>query len=193
MTDRLLAEGVAGGDEGALREFYEAHCDRLYNFIYHRVGADHPSAEDVTQETFLAALKAIHTFRGGAGLFTWLCAIARHKIADHYRRLRQRDLAALQLRVIENHSLAEAPSAEQLLVTREGIERTREALRHLPAVYQQVLTLKYIDGLPVNRIAEELERTPKSVESLLTRAREALRLRLSGSGPGAGSGDEQER
>ena len=169
---------MSRGDEEALREFYEMYCDRLYGFIFYRVGADHPITEDLTQETFLSALKALHAFQGEASLFTWLCAIARHKIADHYRQLRRGDFNELGLQVIEPPRLTENFSPEEDLGKRQDIEHAYVALRKLPALYRQVLMLKYIDEWPVNRIASEIERTPKATESLLTRARVALRMRL---------------
>lgn len=169
-----LARRLAAGDEAALEAFYRRYVDRIYGFAYTRLCGDRPAAEEVTQETFLAVLRTVGSYCGEAPLFAWLCTIARHKIADHYRRARRRDES-------QQHQVVEEPGSapdelEARLLEEERRQRVLAALSRLPPHYRQALALKYLDGEPVRAIAAELELSPKATESLLSRAREALRL-----------------
>jgi len=170
-----LARRLAAGDEAALEAFYRRYVDRVYGFVYTRLCGDRPAAEEVTQETFLAVLRTVGSYRGEASLFAWLCTIARHKIADHYRRARRRDESQQQLQVVEEPGSAPG-ELEARLLAEEQRQRVLAALGRLPPHYRQALALKYLDGQPVRAIAAELGLSPKATESLLTRAREALRL-----------------
>jgi DNA-directed RNA polymerase specialized sigma24 family protein len=84
--DRDLVRRIAAGEQAALAAFYECYADPLFAFIYHHLDRCRADAEDVWQKTLLAAIRPASSYGGRSRLFTWLCAIARHKIADHLRR-----------------------------------------------------------------------------------------------------------
>ena len=80
------AQRLRKGDLTVMEELFTIYADRLYSLIFHQVNRDQALAEDITQETFLSALKSAKNFRGKSKLYTWLVSIAHHKIADQYRR-----------------------------------------------------------------------------------------------------------
>jgi RNA polymerase sigma-70 factor (ECF subfamily) len=170
---------LSKGDTAAIEELYRLYFDRLYSMIYNQVGMSHSNAEDVAQETWLAAIKSIRKFRGDCRPYTWLCSIAWHKIRDfqrrHYRssaRIRQLppDTEITELRFIDS-----APLPEQIVEKEETRELVRRVLSSLPSHYQQVLTLKYVEEMSAKEINKTLNKSIKSVESMLDRARLALR------------------
>jgi len=125
-------------------------------------------AEDLTAEAFLAAADALQG-RGVPELSTgWLIGVARHKLADHWRRVEreQRSLAAVEPTVPD----ADDPWDEWL-----DAEAAYSALAQLPIPQRAALTLRYLDGLPVPAVAEHLGRSITATETLLVRARAALR------------------
>lgn len=174
------------GDADAWRALFETYAEPLYLYAYHRLG-DAVLAEDVRQETFLSAIENIDRYRGDAPLFGWLCGIARHKSQDAARKQAQQSVretalepSALDMAGDEDLYLPDrsAPAPEDCLVTGEQRAAVVEALWSLPEAYRRALVWRYARSEPVDRIAERMEKSYKSVESLLSRARAALREQL---------------
>jgi RNA polymerase sigma-70 factor (ECF subfamily) len=176
-ADRL--DLIAAGDERSVSEFVARYGDRLYNFVYQRMGRRQEDAEDITYDTFLAATQAAAVFRGDSTVFTWLCGIARRKIAAHYRAANRRgrlpqerliameDCGELRSDAADPHELAErGESRVELVRGVVGAMRDAEA---------EVLILKYVMEMDVREIAQTIGRTAKAAESLLSRARESFR------------------
>lgn len=166
-----LARRLRRGDPDALAIFSDAFLHRVYAFVFYRVAGDQQTAEDITQESFLSAIAALERFDGRSALFTWLCSIARHKLADHYRRHYRLEQAQAAL---EEPLDPELDPADWM----EREERRRQilgVLRSQPARYQQVLALKYLDRLSGKELARTLGLSEDAAESLLTRARAAFR------------------
>lgn len=189
--ERELVHRLRRGDEAALASFCAAFLDRVYAFVYYRVSGDQQTAEDITQETFVAALGALERFDGRTGLFTWLCGIARHKVADHYRRLRRLEQAQVAL-----ERAADLDAVEGLDARLEQEERRRRvlaALRQLPPHYRQVLALKYLDRVSVRQIAVELDLSEEAAASLLARARSAFRRTFQAPKTGTAEGEVREQ
>ena len=178
-----LIEKLCSGDSTAMEEFYNTYRNRLYLLILEQVGQDQAIAEDLVQETFLAALSSMDKIRGDSQLYTWLRSIALHKINDFYRRQARRpkpkesssDFDALkQLEQIGD----DEPPTLTVLESKEIRQSVHQALEDLPQDYQEVLVLKYLEEMPVLEISEVMGRSPKSVEGLLSRARKAMRDKL---------------
>jgi RNA polymerase sigma-70 factor (ECF subfamily) len=178
--DLTLARQVADGDETALEAFYARYADPLFAFIYHHVDESHPDAEDIWQDTLLAAIRALPTYRGRSRLFTWLCGIARHKIADHFRRqgrsvaevfsdVPQAELAAL---------IGAGTLPEEVVARRATRVRVVEALATLRDDYRMALVARYADEQAVVEVARLLGKSYKATESLLSRARVAFQEAL---------------
>ena len=170
-------------DEKALTldTLYEGYRERLLRFVLTKIGGDAATAEDIVQEAFTAALVSLSGFRSRSSPYTWLCSIAQHKIADHYRRQPPghcgAELSLDYLADVESQDTT-ASSIEKWLEHQETRDMVRTALHDLPPDYIDVIKYKYFEGLSVNEIGLEMGRTPKAIEGLLARARRALSLNL---------------
>ncbi|MDQ3938740.1 MAG: RNA polymerase sigma factor, partial [Chloroflexota bacterium] len=137
-------------------------------------GGDQGLAEELTQQTFIQALERQDTFAGRSSDMTWLVAIARNKLADHYRRVDREERRHLRL-IVREINVQDGDSTWAL----EDREVVQAALRGLPALQRAAVVLCYVDGLSVREAAEILKRSESATESLLSRARERLRSTLS--------------
>jgi RNA polymerase sigma-70 factor (ECF subfamily) len=183
-----LVERLRYGDLAAMEQLFNTYFDRLYSLVFHEVGRDQAVAEDVTQEIFLSALTSISKFRGQSKLYTWLCSIAHHKIADFYRRQereRKYRKRASNTGAIEPEQIPDTgPPVADMTESEETRHTVEQALLSLPLDYRQVLILKYVEEMSVQEISQIMHRSLKSVEGLLARARKALRTRLIASSEG---------
>ncbi|MGO9657069.1 MAG: RNA polymerase sigma factor [Acidimicrobiales bacterium] len=178
--EREMLVAAAAGDHEALRWLLDEVAPTVYGFVYARVGGDDAAAEDVLQETLMEAVKGAASFRGEASASTWMCAIARRRLGRYYESERRAEVARRSLRVVED-----ARSSEDVAGTAELVERQDEVVRalgRLPALQRQVLVLKYLEDMPVQDIALQVNRSRVQVQSLLQRGREGLRRELGGQG-----------
>jgi len=177
-SDRSLAEALARGDREAVETLYRELCDPLYAFVFHRVGGDRSDAEDVTQETFLTALREAHGFEARSTLRTWVFGIAKNKARERLRARRRERSRRLDERGGEvERALAQVETTDLPAAVIEAEETARlvgTALAHLPAGYRQTLTEKYVAGRTLAEIARRQSRSPKAVESSVQRARRAF-------------------
>jgi len=162
-----------------MAQFVESHADAVYRYVYQRLDRTH-DVDDLVQEIFLAAWRALGTFRGECELQTWLLGVARHKIGDYYRET-FRNLALED--EIDEASPPEGLTFEIDFASeidgRKLEARTRQVLSALPDRYRSVLLWRYWDQRSVREMAERSGKTPKSVERLLARARHEFRRRWS--------------
>jgi RNA polymerase sigma-70 factor, ECF subfamily len=177
--DRELVRRMLAGDEAAFARFFDGASRGLLRFALRRLANDADAAEEVVQVTLTQALRKLHTWRGEAALFTWLCAICRREILAHWRRrqrlarevgLAEDDAevrAAFDGRAVE----ADAAAAHRWDVA----ERVHATLGGLPQHYGDALEWKYVEEVPVEEVGRRLGLGLKATESLLTRAREAFR------------------
>jgi len=164
---------AAAGRAEAVRWLLDDVAPVVHGFIWARVGGDRVVAEDLLQETLLAAVAAASNFRAESSVSTWMCGIARHLIAKHWESERRAEVTRSRLQAVAD----EQPQQDHTddLVRREEVAR---ALGRLPALQRQVLALKYLDGLAVQEIAAQVGRSKVQVQSLLQRGREGLRREL---------------
>ena len=181
FSDWALVRRLLAGEEDAFRQFFDGHFPRLYRFALRRTEGDHDAAEEIAQKTLITAMRKLHTFRGEATLFTWLCAICRRELAA-WRVARGRQSALMlseDAPEIQNQLAALAAVAAQqpdeAFDRRETARLVQVALDLLPGSYSEVLEWKYIYGLSVAEISERMSTGPKAVESLLGRARRSFR------------------
>jgi RNA polymerase sigma-70 factor (ECF subfamily) len=181
MSDLDLARRVLAGDESACEEFFADYFPRLYRFARVRLAGDENAAEEVVQTTLIRAVRKLHTYRGEAALFTWLCTLCRREVASWLEREGRRPDVSL----VEDHpdtraaldafAAATIGNPETEVGRRELARLVQVTLDHLPSRYGQVLEWKYIQGRSVDEIATRLGLGYKATESLLTRARQAFR------------------
>jgi RNA polymerase sigma-70 factor (ECF subfamily) len=150
-----------------LLELYDEALPHVYGYLLARCG-QRALAEDLTAEAFLAAVSAVRKPDAPELSVGWLIGVARHKLADHWRRAEREQRG---LRVLEG----EPDPVEDPWDTAVDVIRARAALAELGAHHRAALTLRYLDGLPVPEVAEHLGRTVHATEALLVRARVAFR------------------
>src|SRR4051812_34210701 len=148
-----------GASLDAFPALYEAALPRVYGYLLHRCGGSVAVAEDLTQETFLAAVTELKKGRRVELPIPWVYGIARHKLLDHYRR-RRRDEPMLQL--------PELGSDDER-------RRAVAALAAVPPSQRAALVLCYMDGFSAAELAAALGKSPAAVHSLLERGRAAFR------------------
>jgi RNA polymerase sigma-70 factor, ECF subfamily len=174
-----LAARVARGDASAFDDFYAQYADLIFGFIFHQLNGARSDAEEVWQDTFLTALRALPSYQGRSRLGSWLCSIARHKVADRLRQLRQPTQA---LSSVSPAGLVElmdtGPLPDEVLNQNATCARVSEALAELPSEQRKALVARYADGESVEEVSRRLGRSYKATESLLSRARAALRQAL---------------
>ncbi len=173
-----LLQRIEKGDHDAVTEFYNAHVDRIYSLILNQVDRDREIAQEILQETFFAAVRSAGKFRGKSRVYTWLCSIANRKVADFYRHKKRETKYRIQYPVNIQGMQDTDGNVVTILESEESNEDIRKILFSLPLHYRQVLLLKYVEKLPVLEIGEIMERSPKSIEGLLTRARKEFQTKL---------------
>lgn len=180
-TDRALARRLLNGDEAAFSQFFDGHFPRLYRFALKRTDGDADAAEEIAQKTLIAAVRKLHTFRGEATLFTWLCAICRREVSawrvargKHAALVLSEDLPEIRDQLSALAAVA-AEQPDEAFNRNETARMVQVALDLLPGGYSEVLEWKYIYGLTVDEISQRLSTGPKAVESLLGRARKSFR------------------
>jgi RNA polymerase sigma-70 factor (ECF subfamily) len=180
--ERQVALGLREGRADAWRALYDAFAERVWRVVARLAGPCSADVADVVQETFLAAARSAHAYDPQRGtLWAWLWGIAHRQAALHHRKKGRHDRLQHALDgLAADGSLArwldgkgEAP--EDVLAAGELAELVRTTLTELPADYGSLLTAKYLEGEPVERIASRERSTGDAVRSKLARAREAFR------------------
>jgi RNA polymerase sigma-70 factor (ECF subfamily) len=167
--ERGLWNAVRAGDEMAWQACYEANFSRLYAYVLWRCAGLRDRADDITQETWLAAVRRLGDFDPArSSLLTWLRGIAANLVRNHFRKERSRLTQPLAQTDV-------AEPTDNRVDSREQAERIAQALAQLPDHYEAVLRAKYLDGLSVAEIATGRKESNGAVESLLVRARQAFR------------------
>ncbi len=170
MTPTAEEEAPRLEDPGGFRVFYRSALPRVYGYFMNRCGKDRVVAQDLTQETFMAAVQALKKNPGVTDPTAWILGIARHKLVDHYRS-REREERKLE-------AVASSLDVEELVDWAgddESHERAVEALKDVAGPQRAALVLRYLDGLPVPQVAAQLGKSVHATESLLMRGKQAFR------------------
>jgi RNA polymerase sigma-70 factor (TIGR02960 family) len=200
VTEQTLARARAG-DEDAFRELTEPYRRELQLHIYRIVGSAQ-DAEDLLQETLLAAWRGLEQFEGRASVRAWLYRIATNRSLDTLRASRRRPEDMWQMTDVPEPTRRsepiwlepfpdilledipdKAPGPEARYETKEAIALAFiVGLQHLPPQQRAVLVLRDVLGYRAGEVAEMLETSEASVNSLLRRAREPFESRLPAAG-----------
>lgn len=151
----------------ALLALYDEALPSVYGYFARRCG-DRGTVEDLTSETFLAAMDAARKDAPPPLTVPWLIGVARHKLADHYRR-RHDQFSIPVAELPEPFDAADDWDAELDRIVAEQV------LARLPEQHRTVLALRYMDDRSVPECAELIGRTVHATEALLVRARRAFR------------------
>lgn len=162
-----------GDNDQALRRFFKFSLDAVYPYLFQRCGHDRATAEDLTQETFVTAVRALREGRVDRLEVGWMVRTARSRFIDHCRSEARR----------ERH-LHPVPSAEAVDVADGVVSEAAvvELLSELPPSQRLVTVLHHLDGMRVSEVASATGNSVRAVESSLARARRRLRQLQEGDG-----------
>ena len=178
-TDPLLPNEEAewiraaqSGDRDAFAQLLKRYWDRLYRWLYH-LTRDRHAAEDLTQETFLKALGAMHSFRPGTNFRAWIYRILRNSFLSSRTGLKT--TVVLDEEDQETISAAGGSTPESLVIAQSNRETVQSALAELPVPFREILLLCEVEEMSYQEIAQTLAIPTGTVMSRLSRARKALR------------------
>ena len=179
--DRQLAKRLLAHDALAFKEFFDTYFARLYRFACARLNDNPEAVKEVVHATLSRAIQKLHTYRGEAALFTWLCTICRNQLSEFFKRqARERQHVVLtedfpEIRAaVESFEAPESDSPEARFQRVELARLIQVALDRLPAHYGNALEWKYIYGYSVVEIAERLGLGREATHSVLARAKRAF-------------------
>lgn len=185
VSDEELVDRARGGDSSPFDELVKRHKERVYATIYHMT-ANRDDADDLTQETFIRAYRAIRKFRGNSSFYTWVYRIAVNLTVNFLKRSkrnRELDLHDMDEGVLRNPDylrlVSAAPTPRQQTSLREFQEKLTEALQQLTEAHRMVVTLHDIQGMPHGEIARIMGCSEGTVRSRLFYARQQLQGLLS--------------
>lgn len=179
-------ENLKAGDAKAFDILVTRYANDVYALLL-RITEDTKEAEDLMQETFLSALKAVQKFRGEADLKTWLFRIAINKSKNRFRwwkRRKREKTVSLDAPIGESETpLSETFSSDFNTPEENILQKEREkvlvkALNSLPEIFREAVILCDIEGLSYEEIAATLEINLGTVKSRIARGREELRKKL---------------
>jgi RNA polymerase sigma factor (sigma-70 family) len=183
LTDSNLIERLQQREEAAFRELVDLYQDRIYNTVLGLVQRAE-DAEDLAQEVFIKVWQGIGSFKGGSTLGTWIYRIAVSQALDHVRKGQRQKRGGLLVSLFSRHSAEpDAPDFYHPGVAAEQRENSAllfRAVRALPEKQGAAFVLQKLEGLSQEAIAEVLDTSVSSVESLLHRAKQNLRKSLEG-------------
>jgi len=175
-NERQLVLQAQNGNADAFGQLYDAYLERIYRFVYFRV-EDQQTAEDITSQVFLKAWSNLNRFRfGRTPYLAWLYTIAHNAVIDHYRT--RKVTAALEDVQLSQPDYAE--KVENDIDLSVEMRSIKAAIRRLTDDQQQVLTLKFIEGMSNNEIARHLGKREGAIRALQMRGLQALAKQLEG-------------
>lgn len=168
--DTKLLLALKRGDSSAVQKWFSSYESRLNRYVLTRI-SNPKDAEEIVQETFLNALRQLPLFRGSSSLYSWMISIAKHEIADFYRK----KYAKKAIKTIPIAELLLNPKREDSEVVAEEVAGV---LKQMGAETVELLLQKYVDGKRTSQLAIEYNKTQKAIESDLYRARKEFRERF---------------
>ncbi|MFE9097798.1 ECF subfamily RNA polymerase sigma factor, BldN family [Streptomyces sp. NPDC007264] len=162
-----LVERAQAGEAEAFGRLYDQYSDTVYRYIYYRVGG-RATAEDLTSETFLRALRRIGTFTWqGRDFGAWLVTIARNLVADHFKSSRFR-LEVTTGEMLDANEVERSPEDSVL----ESLSNAAllDAVRRLNPQQQECVTLRFLQGLSVAETARVMGKNEGAIKTLQYRA-----------------------
>ena len=182
--ERFIARSQRG-DVEAFNHLVLHYQQVVYGVVLRTLG-NRDTAEDVTQDAFLAAFKGIRSYRGGTSFRAWLLRVASNMACDHWRRTQRRPAESLDTLIEDDEphtpSLLNSliitgveGNPEEMLLSRELQELIQQGLETLPLEQRVAVVLCDIEGLSYEEIAETTETTPGTVRSRISRGRRRMR------------------
>lgn len=173
MSDEMLARKAQSGDKEAFFMLYNRYLGKVYNRVKSKIPAQ--EAEDVTQDVFFAMSRSLKSYKQEARFNTWLYTIVNRQIADFYRR-RSRRSSATEAEVDLESGERVATPFDSTEIDRKLV--MRRALDKVPEHYQEIILMRFADGMTFNEIAEQRDQSLEAIKSLYRRAIQAVRTEM---------------
>jgi RNA polymerase sigma-70 factor, ECF subfamily len=179
-SDETLIQALGNGDETALRTLVDRHTSSIYKFSV-RYSGDESLAQDICQEVFLKVYRYARRYRPGMPFKTWLFTIVRNTSIDLARSYAYRKIHSLDAQYdtgfleAATQSLSQgSQTPEEDYLSKQTAQRVAYAVGSLPEKQRTAVILKYYEEMSTKEIADVMETTISSVESLLVRAKRNL-------------------
>jgi RNA polymerase sigma factor (sigma-70 family) len=176
QDEKTTVTRLKQGDEAAFKQVFEAHKDRIYNTILYMLQSA-AEAEDLTQEVFVELFLSIESFKENAQLSTWLYRIAINKTLNYLRFKKAKKRLGVVLSIfnlLPSEDASDFIHPGIILENKELSEALYKAIAQLPEKQKTAFVLRQLEDLSYAEIAEIMQTTLPSVESLLFRAKQNL-------------------
>lgn len=190
LSDTELVVLAKDGDKDAFGELYERYLDKIYNYVYYRMG-NHHDAEDLTARVFFRAMAHIESYtERGVPFQAWLYRIAHNLVANWHRDRGRRKVIPLDEFIAAS---LKSDSPDSQAEDQEERDALRAAIRRLPEERQQLLLLKFVEHLSNAEIGDIMDRTEGAIKSLYHRTLLTLRDELQSQLPAYSDDDSAEQ
>lgn len=160
------------GDPDAFGDLYELYLDELYRYVFYRLNHKE-DAEDLTESVFLKAWAGLPGYRGDVPFRSWIYRIARNAVVDHYRGRKAETPLEEQVLPVND-----GDHPHEIALGRETAATLAESISKLSDLHQDVLILRFINGLSTEEAARALERDAGAIRVLQHRALKSLKSYL---------------
>ncbi len=192
MHRTTLLQRCQAGEAGAIQDLIKTHQQAVYRLAL-SILDDPAEADEATQDAFVTALSALHTFRGDSAFPTWLASITINLCRNRLRRRQARERLMRALQSLFRLAGASPTHPEEIIVQHESSSAVRKAVNSLGEKHRLPILLHYYHGYSVSEIAQALKISEGTALSRLYTARERLRLLLEGCQTELKKADEYER
>jgi RNA polymerase sigma-70 factor (ECF subfamily) len=172
-SDEVLVRLAQQGNREAFTSLYERYLPLVYKRV--RYAVPERDIEDVTQDIFIAVMRSLKSFKGDALFSTWLRTLTKRRIADYYRR---KNPAGHELDVDLDEASEMTTEGDSSPGSLDDAIAIRKAMRALPEDYQDIVLLRFAEGLQFNEIAQLRGQSLEATKSLFRRAIAALRRQM---------------
>ena len=182
-SDQQLVDRVRAGDTNAFNFLVLRYQNRVAALVA-RFIKDHQEVEDVTQEAFIKAYRALHLFRGDSAFYTWLYRIGINTAKNHLVKLGKRPKAMNDVEIEEIENFEDAPdlrnheTPESTMMSSEIVASVNQTIEALPDELKEAISLREMDGLSYEEISDLMNCPIGTVRSRIFRAREVIAEKL---------------
>lgn len=181
--DHSLVQRVQRGDKVAFEMLFTKYQRRVSRLVSRFVRSD-AEVEDIVQESFIKAYRALGSFRGDSAFYTWLYRIAVNTAKNHLVAASKRPISLTQFEknddddFEEDHFMSDAATPESELITKQIAETVNKTMNELPADLREAIMLREIEGMSYEDIADSMGCPIGTVRSRIFRAREAISQKI---------------
>ncbi len=169
-SEEVLVHRAINGDAEAFGDLYMRHLDDIYRYVFYKVGNE-KRAEDLTEQVFLQAWEAMDRYEPrGHPFSSWLYRIAHNAVVDHYRISKEESPLESVAFSLSDDSLG----PEETLIKKREVSRLLEALSQLSEEKQQLIILRFVEGLSHARVAQILDKSEGACRVIQHRALASL-------------------